>query len=105
MKKHHDTTPRHEPESAIREALDLHELYMQEAFSGFERAVIFQPFDAQTMVQRLRGIEAIAAVLLAAGDGNQLHLAPCLVGGLATAAHALARDAVNALEELETVSP
>ena len=105
MKKHHDTTPRHEPEDIVREPLDLHELYMQEVFSGFERAVIFQPFDAQTMVQRLRGIEAIAAVLLAAGDSNQLHLAPCLVGGLATAAHALARDAVNALDELATVSP
>ncbi|QXL83271.1 hypothetical protein [Comamonas sp. NLF-1-9] len=101
MTKRQTQAPANEPEAAGFEPLDLHEIYMAQAFGDFSAGVRLGAFDARRLAQRLRGIEAISAVLLACGDDNRLRISARMLSGLADAVHALALEAIDVLDRAD----
>ena len=80
--------------------LNLHHLYQQQAACGYTRDLVLRAHQVQDLVSRLRGINAITAVLIAGDDTEQLHLGDWLRAGLTEAVGALAWDMTEHLERI-----
>lgn len=80
-------------------ALDVHALYKQQAGCGYDRDLGLSAFEVQGIAARLRGIRAISALFIAAGDSDALKLGGWIDGGLNDALQALAEDAHSILEQ------
>lgn len=80
--------------------LDLHRLYQQQAACGYTRDLVLNATQVQDLVTRLRGINAITAVLIAGDNTEQLHLGDWLRAGLTEAISALTWDMANDLERI-----
>lgn len=78
--------------------LDMHRLYRAQSGCGYDNTLTLLPGDVQAIASRLRGITALSAVLMVAGDSERLKLGDWLHGGLCDAMHALAEDAGEVLE-------
>jgi len=81
------------------QALDVHATYMQQANCGYDRGLELSAFEVKSIAARLRGISAISALYVAAGDRDALNLGAWIEGGLNDALHALAEDAHSILEQ------
>ena len=79
--------------------LDMHNLYRIQSGCGYDNTLTLLPHSVQAIASRLRGITALSAVLMAAGDRDQLKLGDWLHGGLCDAMHMLAKDAAGVLEQ------
>ena len=77
---------------------DVHATYQQQSDCGYDRALTLNPHEVQSIIARLRGITAISALFIAAGDRDALKLGEWMEGGLKDALHALAEDAYSVLE-------
>lgn len=78
--------------------LNVHATYQQQSDCGYVRALTLNPHEVQSITARLRGISAISALFIAAGDREALKLGEWMEGGLNDALHALAEDAYSILE-------
>lgn len=78
--------------------LSLHHLYHQQAAAGYSYDLTLHSHQVQKITANLRGINAIAAVLIAGDDGEQLELGAYLRGGLIEAISALSWDLTNRIE-------
>ncbi|MNS50468.1 hypothetical protein D3C72_831180 [compost metagenome] len=79
-------------------ALDLHDVYNQNSECGFPKELLLSHGSAALIAARLRGINAVSAVLIAGNARDNLDLSDWMRGGLIEAIHALAEDAYGALE-------
>ena len=84
-----------QPEAA---PLDLHDLCDTQTACGFTNDLTLSAREVQAVTARLRGITAISALFIAAGDSEALKLGEWMQGGLTEALHALAEDAHSVLE-------
>lgn len=76
----------------------LHATAQRHAACGYDRDLRLTESEAQGIASRLRGIQAIACIFVAAGDRDALELDGWLRSGLADAVEALAGDAYVTLE-------
>lgn len=78
--------------------LDLHHQYLQQAAAGYTRDVMLSSHAMQSITRSLRGINAIAAVLIAGDETETLRLGDWLRGGLIEAVNALSWNMAEDLE-------
>lgn len=80
------------------QALDVHALFQERATCGYDRDLTLAAHEVQYITARLRGIGSISALLIAAGDRNEMKLSEWMESGLTEALHALAEDAQSILD-------
>ena len=78
--------------------LDVHATYQTQAECGYVSGLTLSAHEVKSITARLRGISAISALFIAAGDSDALQLGKWIEGGLNDALHALAEDAHSFLE-------
>lgn len=76
---------------------DMHREYQLNADCGYTRDLSLPACEAQSVAARLRGANAVTAILIAEGAEN-VSLGGYLRGGLLDALHCLIGDAMAALE-------
>lgn len=81
-----------------KQPVNLHAEYRQQSECGYVRDLVLSAREVQAVTSRLRGITAISALFIAAGDSETLKLGEWLEGGLNEAIHALAEDANSIFE-------
>lgn len=89
-------------QKSARQAMDMHAMYREQAAAGYTRDLTLRASEVQAVTARLRGMEAISAVLIAGLDNEALKLGAWMRGGLVEAMHALAADAYQVLERNDT---
>lgn len=77
--------------------VDLHKEYNLNAHCGYARDLRLPESEAQSLASRLRGANAVTAILMTEGAEN-VSLGGYLRGGLLDALHCLIGDAMAALE-------
>ena len=77
--------------------VDLHHEYSLNAHCGYTRDLKLPACEAQSVAARLRGANAVTAILMTEGTEN-VSLGGYLRGGLLDALHCLIGDAMVALE-------
>lgn len=77
---------------------DVNSLYLRSHNCGYHNGLALPAHQVQDIARRLRGIKAISAILMAAGDRDALSLGDNLEFGLVDALYALATDATTDLE-------
>lgn len=80
--------------------LDMHRAYQRAAECGFTKDLLLHSSQAQNIAARLRGIDAITAVLMV--DDGAIDVGEFIRGGLIEAVRALADDANSMLESINT---
>ena len=85
-------------ETVIHEPLNLWKLSRRVAACGFTSELTLSSHEAATITARLRGINAIASIFLAATDDEEIVLGAWLSSGLMEAINALSSDATSSLE-------
>lgn len=84
--------------AADGKTFNLHDLYLRNSACGYPEKTLLPLGSAAKVAARLRGINAVSAVLIAGSDEGDIELGAWMRGGLAEAIHALAEDAFNELE-------
>ena len=80
--------------------IDLHHLYLEQVACGFTRDLKLYAHQAQDLATHLRGITAIASVLIASGHCDAMEIGPWMQHGLFEAIGALSHNATAKLESI-----
>ncbi len=82
-------------------AFNLQDKFTLCAAAGYDRGLALHPQQVQSIAARLRGISAIAAVLMVAGDPEDMQLGDRIHMGLVEAIEALTSDAASVLDRAD----
>lgn len=77
--------------------LDMRTLYREQATCGYDRDLKLHAYEAERVMARLRGINAVTATLIAC-ESNEVRLGDWMRSGLLEAIHALTADAERFIE-------
>lgn len=80
------------------EPTDLHGLYLRTKAAGYTRDLTLSACAAQSMAGRLRGVESIAALMLATSNEDDFKTSEYLRTGLVEALYYLTNDVHRVLE-------
>lgn len=81
--------------------LDLHDVYRAQAACGYTRDLTLRSHQVQHITGRLRGIHAVAAVLVM-GESLDATLGAYLRSGLIEAIHAMSLDGIGEIDSINS---